>query len=311
MASTVTPVSTPAPNAPPGAEVVDATGGSDVATPASAEAKTTSSAPSKFKIKGQEFSESDLEEALGLKARFSQELDSLSKREAALKERDSDFSSKDRAKALAALKKAGWSKEELEELSADVLEAHLRDADLTPEQKELAALKAEKAEREAAEKAAQEKAKADAEAKQAAEMTERFVTAYQEQFAKAMIDAGLPRTAHVLDGVIQIVLDANEKGWELTPAEATTVWRAQNLEPQRAVYEGMDAGQLRATLGDKVVDTIIKAHTDSLRQSVNKAPDAPEKRTSKGKAPPKPVSGEGDLDDIINNLTRKAYGAKK
>lgn len=309
MASTAAPVAAPAPIA------VDVTAAaptplSSAAPEAKAPEAPKPPAPPKFTIKGRELTEAEIEEALGVKARISQELEGLSKREADLKARDSDFSSKDRAKALAALRKAGWTNQELEELSADVLETHLKEAEMTPEQKELAALKAEKAEREAAEKSAKEKAEAEVKAKQIEEMTQKFVAAYQSQFVEALQSEGIPRTAGALNDIIQIVLDANENGWEVTPKEAAVIYRANTLEPQRAIFEAMDAAQLRAALGDKVVETLIKAHTENLRQVVNKAPDAPEKRTTKGKVPPRPSSAEGELDDIINNLSRKAYAPR-
>lgn len=298
-------------SAVPAAPSVDVTSATDAAPDVNATETVVSTqtgeakpepAPARFRVKGQEYTEEELFEALGARNSITEQLKGLSKREQELAERDSAFSSKDRSKAIAALKKAGWTAAELEEMSAEVLEAHIKDAQLTPAERELAQYKAREAEQKAAEQAAKDKAEAEAKAKETEALVEKFVAQYQESFMQAMVDEGLPRTAQALSAIVDLVLEANDAGYEVTPAEAAKIYRSRHVEPQRSLFEGMDATQLRAALGDKVVDTIIKAHTESLRASVAKAPDAPAKRVTGGKPVPRRASGEGSLEDTISGL---------
>lgn len=310
MASTSsTPAAAPAPSATP-TTATPAASGSGLDSGAKVVSKPTSAADSKqtpteakapaqaapetVTIKGKTYNAADLEAALATHSTVDQALKAVAQKEASIKERDAAFASGDKTKIMEALRKAGVPKEALAAMAEDVLLAEVQEAEMTPEQRELAQLKAEKAERAAAEKLREEAEKAKATEAQVAQ----FQAAMQEQFVSAMNEVGVPRTPETVIQMTQVMMDALDAGFQLDPKEAATLVRAKTFESTRPVFEGMSAAQLRDALGPKVVEALVKDYTASLQAQTSKAPDGPAVRRS---ATPKEPSKPASLSDLINS----------
>lgn len=235
-----------------------------VSDPTSQGSTPADTAPATYKVGGREYSQADIEAALSTSGRADQIL-----REAAQMKAQHEAALakvKDPASLRALMKQHGIDEAKLAE---DMLIEHLERQSMTPEQIELAELRAERAERA-------EQAKR-AEAEQAARAQEAQVTqimaAYETQFIEAINASQLPRTAEVGIQLTQIVMDAVDAGYEVTPAEAAVILRARLTEANRSVFEGMTPAQLRAALPEKAYKALIAEHTSGLKAQVRTAPD--------------------------------------
>lgn len=287
------PVSAPAP-APTAAPIADAGSAQTTGSAPVVSAKATAGAaevavPASLKVGGKTYSEAELQAAVNASSALEARLQELSTRESAFQEGLKQI--KDPAKRRAFLKA---NDVDYVQEAEDVLMEHLREQELTPEQRELAELKAFKAERE------RESAdvKAAAEAEKVAQQTAALTEAYEAQFIEAMTVAQLPRTPRVAMELLDIVQDCLARDIEITPKEAALILKGRVTEANRPVYEGMSVEQLQAALGPKVVDALIKAHTAGLQAATAKAPDS-RARMSK----PKPRQTDDDRS-FWDNITK-------
>lgn len=272
---------TPAPAAASAeATKVDTPASSQVTKPAATEA------PKTVTINGKTYSEADVLAAMGKADTVAQGLKQLAAERKALEEARGTF--KDPKKLRNFLKENGYDPEKFAEET--IVEA-MEQEQLTPEQRELAQLRAEKAEREAAAKAESEKkAKAEQE-----KQVDQLVRTYENQFIEAMTSQGLPRTAQTVMQLTEIVKDGIEAGFDVSPAEAAQILRTQMLEGNKPLYKGMSVSVLKEALGQDVIDAIIKDHQESLKAVETKAPDAKAEKTTSGKASARSSSKERDV----------------
>jgi len=252
----------------------------------------TGAAPATFKIGGREYTQAELEAHLSTSSRADQILKEAAQAKAEVEQARAGL--KDPGKRRAILKELGVDTVKEAE---DILIEHLEQQQMTPEQRELAELKAEKAARLESEKASEAEKAAKAQEAQVAQLT----AAYEQQFVEAIDSAGLPRTPDVGIQLTQIVMDAVDAGYEVSPAEAAVILKSRITEANRSVFEGMTVAQLRAALPEKAIKALIKEHTEGLKASVSKAPDGPAARRSVPKAK---AASEESLEQMISRLQR-------
>lgn len=286
------PVSATAPSAAPVADTggTQATGSASVVSAEATAAAAEVAVPASLKIGGKTYSEAELQAAVNASSALEARLQELSTRESAFQEGLKQI--KDPAKRRAFLKA---NDVDYVQEAEDVLMEHLREQELTPEQRELAELKAFKAERER--ESADVKAREEAE--KVAQQTAALTEAYEAQFIEAMSAAQLPRTPRVAMELLDIVQDCLARDIEITPKEAALILKGRVTEANRPVYEGMSVEQLQAALGPKVVDALIKAHTAGLQAATAKAPDS---RARMSKPKPKQTDDDRSFWDNITKI---------
>lgn len=260
---------TPAPEAP--AAAPDTTAAAAPAKPAKAPAE----APKMVIIGGREYPEADLVAAIGRAGTVAQGLQQLASERKAFEEAQGQF--KDPKKLRAYLKAQGVDPEQW---AAETIAEAVQEEALTPEQRELAQLRAEKAERETAAKAAEEKkAKDEHEAK-----VKGTIKAYEDKYIAAMVDYGLPRTARTVEQLLDIVEAGIDAGLDVSQEAAAQILHAQLIESNRPLFKDMALPRLKEVLGDDVVKKIIEDHQSSLAAVAAKAPDAKAEKTTSGRA---------------------------
>lgn len=286
----------PSPSAPSAAPVaapvadVGSVQATESAPVVSAQSTTKPAEPAGLKVGGKTYSEAEIQAAINASSALQSRLEELSTRETAFNESLKQI--KDPAKRRALLK--AHDVDYVQE-AEDVLLEHLNEQKLTPEQRELAELKAFKAERE---KEATE-AKAKAEEARISAQTQALTEAYEAQFIEAMQEAQLPRSPRVAMELLEIVQDCLARDIEISPKEAAMLLRSRVTEANRPMFDGMSVEQLQEALGPKAVEALIKHHTAGLQQAVAKAPDA---RPAKARAT-KPSEAK-DEKEFWNRVTR-------
>lgn len=241
-----------------------------------------------IKVGDKAYSEAELQALISTSATLDARLQEISTREAAFQSSLKQIKDPAQRRALLKAHDVDYVQE-----AEDVLLEHLREQEMTPEQRELAELKAFKAERER--EAAESKAKAEEE--RTAAQTAELTAAYEAQFIEAMETAQLPRSPRVAMELLEIVQDCLARDIEITPKEAALILRGRITEANRPVFEGMSVDQLQSALGPKVVQALIKAHTASLQTAAARGPDD-RSRIAKPKAAPV------DDKDFWNTITK-------
>lgn len=237
------------------------------ATPVDATPSTTPApaAPATVKVGNREFSVAELEAAVAASATVDQAMRDITAKEKTFESKVARL--KDPASRRALLKEYGVDAVKAAE---DDLIEHLEDEKRTPQERRLAELEAKEKAREEADKTA----KADAEAKAQKKQTTELQSAYEATFLQAIEGAGLPRTPEIGIQLTQIVIDALDAGFDLSPAQAATILRGRVTEANRAVFEGMTVAQLKAALPAKAIEALIKDYTTGLRTATRAAPGA-------------------------------------
>lgn len=286
------PVSAPAPSAAPVADTggTQATGSASVVSAEATAAAAEVVVPASLKIGGKTYSEAELQAAVNASSALEARLQELSTRESAFQEGLKQI--KDPAKRRAFLKA---NDVDYVQEAEDVLMEHLREQELTPEQR----VSAERDRELADYKKRDADVKAAAEAEKVAQQTAALTEAYEAQFIEAMSAAQLPRTPRVAMELLDIVQDCLARDIEITPKEAALILKGRVTEANRPVYEGMSVEQLQAALGPKVVDALIKAHTAGLQAATAKAPDS---RARMNKPKPKQTDDDRSFWDNITKI---------
>lgn len=217
------------------------------------------------KVGNREFSVAELEAAVAASATVDQAMRDITAKEKTFEAKVARL--KDPTARRALLKEYGVDAVKAAE---DDLIEHLEDEKRTPQERRLAELEAKEKAREEADKTA----KADAEAKAQEKQTAELQSAYEATFLQAIEGAGLPRTPEIGVQLTQIVIDALDAGFDLSPAQAATILRGRVTEANRAVFEGMTVAQLKAALPAKAIEALIKDYTTGLRTATRSAPGA-------------------------------------
>lgn len=263
------------------------------ATPAAAPASPA--APARVKVGDKEYDPAELEAAVQARSTIDQSLKEIASSRAELEAK------------LAAVKTPAQLRKLLKEMGADeakfaedVLIEAMEYEKLTPEQRELKELRDEKA---AAQKAKEDAAKAEADAK-VERQTAELRASYEKQFMAAVIDSGLPKTAHTVAQLASIVEDGLEAGYEVTPAEAATIHRARWYESTRAQVESMQPAQVRELIGSAVWQALLKDHQAGLKKQTEAEPDA--RPAAHRQADRKrQTSTVKSMDDVLASLIRR------
>lgn len=207
-----------------------------------------------------DISEDEAREMLGQFAKLNAE-DYKAKKE--LKELEAALD--DDAKFEAFLKKKGKSPEKLAEaLLKKHLAAQIEEETLSPEQKELRALKAERAKREADDKA---KLEAEEKAKYEADVTAR-ANKLREGIAAALKDSQIPAELHAEPGVLQrikrLLERDEERGTQVPPSTIVKLVEQETLREFTTMASKMTAESLLKVLGTKRMESVIRAYAASV-----------------------------------------------
>jgi hypothetical protein len=137
------------------------------------------------------------------------------------------------------LKRQGKSPKEIKQILEDKLLALIEDEQLDPRERELRDLKAEKAKREEeAKKSAEEQEKS----KQSAEL-QKMQADFEHGMVEAMQAANMPKHPYILKMVAQEMLGAVEAGYDMSPADAVKLVKADFTKQVTELLPllGMDA----------------------------------------------------------------------
>jgi len=119
---------------------------------------------------------------------------------------------------------------------ADVLEAILQEREMSPEQKELAKLRAQNAALEEQRRRTEE----DGKARAFQETMDRIRPEVQRVWSHALEQESLPKTEAMLERAAEIFLTALDAGQHLSPEQVAELTRMEMVEAQRALVETMD-----------------------------------------------------------------------
>lgn len=244
-------------------------------------------------VGGREYDAAEIEAALAARASVTDEFKTLAQQQA-------DFASK-----VAAAKTPAQVRKLLADIgvdaaqfSEDTLIEAMENEKLTPEQRELKTLREEKA---AAQKAKEDASKADAEAKAEAKANE-LRASYETQFMSALTDAGLPKTVESVQKLAGIVREALDAGFEVTPAEAATLYRARYHESVRADFKSMTPAQVRDIIGSDVWASLLKEHQAGLKAQTTKEPDARPAKAKQADVERRKAGTSESIEDVLFRL---------
>lgn len=131
-------------------------------------------------------------------------------------------------------------KKDPKEALATVLEAILAEEEMTPEQKELAAAKAQLAAMEEEKRRGQE----EAEVRAFQDRMDRIRPEVEKVWSHALGQENLPKTEAMMEVSASIFLTALEAGQRLSPEQVAELTRIELVEAQRPVIEAMEPGHL-------------------------------------------------------------------
>lgn len=249
-------------------------------------------------------------ESARLLSKAEEKAQAAAKKEAETEKRLARFKSKDVAEIRAALREMG-----VDELSLAnaVGSEKLAEMDLTPEQKEIRALKAKEAERLKQDEEAKGK---ETEAKRAAEV-ERHKETLSETFMQAMEIAKIPKSSArvAFSRLAMLYQAADGMGLQVTPEQAADVMRNGLKEEHKSLYsrkneqgaEELDVDALESTLtewfgedGWKAINRKAVARYKAQKAQGSIAPPAPREETQPDAA--KPQRGRNFWKDLNERL---------
>lgn len=125
------------------------------------------------------------------------------------------------------------------EALADLLEAAIQDESMTPEQRELVQLRAEKEARAEQERRQAEDAEVEAFYKEVDELRPEVEQVWQH----ALTSTGLPKTAKMMEVTARIFLEAAEAGTKLSPEQVAEYARWELVEVNGVLVNELDPAQ--------------------------------------------------------------------
>lgn len=126
------------------------------------------------------------------------------------------------------------------------LESLLNEQDLTPEQRELAALKAEKAEMEAERERQQQDQRAQDFNRQVAEKRAQW----HQTLSDALDQHGMPATEEAIEAASRYTLSAMKQGLRVSPEQVAEYARAQTFHHFSGITKGMDGAAIKQAFPD-------------------------------------------------------------
>lgn len=184
-----------------------------------------------------------------------------------------------KANPKAALQKLGLDPNKVAE---DWIYEQIEAEKMSPEQKRIRELEAEKKEREL-------QAKKEQDERYQAEVQRRgqaYAAQFKEQFGSAIKEEGLsedPATIYRMAELMKLNLD--NYGIELTPRDAAKIWKQELMDVVKATIAPLTAEQVIAVFGDELVTKLRKyAVAQATHKAKPKAPaSAPMPRQQSGK----------------------------
>lgn len=184
------------------------------------------------------------------------------------------------------------------------LQDKIDDTLLTPEQKELKALKAEKAAQDAKKKADEEKSKKEKEEKDLEAQYEVRIKEYDDKFKEVIETHALPRSRAVIERMALIELDHAKKGQTIPPAILAQMVKEDFLVEQELAFEGLEGDSLLKA-APKLAEKFRKAELARVQKGGHVP--APVRNPKPKEQPKKKVQPLGSFDSAWDDVL---YGKK-
>jgi hypothetical protein len=154
---------------------------------------------------------------------------------------------------------------------------------LSPEQRELEDLREWRREQETQAEQQRQEQMTRAQRQEMQRLEQQAAENYDRQITEVLNHSGLPKTAHTVKRVAELLYGALEKGYDLDVATAVDMVRQGYMTDISALVGGLDGDHLVKTLGDDVVKKLRKHDLAQLRKQ----------REAAGAPQPQPVVTDG------------------
>lgn len=205
-----------------------------------------------------------------------------------------ELSAKDRRGAL---KKLGWSDQEIRDFAESALYQDLEQEKLSPEQRRIRELEAREKEREETDR----KSKAEAEEKELQELTKQKLDDIGGRIMAALEKVGLPKESApwAVKRMAALVARADAEGFDLSAEQLASVVRGEFDAEARAFTASMPPEQLAEWLGPEKVDALMRLKIQQLKAQKAGAQPAPKAAPEQKPSPVQPAAKAKDPWDNI------------